>query len=81
MLTTTSIISDATLPEGVINGFNAAGTLIVSVRYMPHVERLVGTEADEDAVVSWRTSPSDVRRIAHIAAWNSQPGLPVQGNG
>lgn len=74
-----SIIVDTTMPEGVINGFSADGVLIVSVRYMPNVERLVGTEADEKRCVSWRASRADARRIAYIAAWNSQPGLPCDG--
>lgn len=75
------IISDTTVEDGILNGFDANGFLIVSLKYMPIYERIIGDEADEREVKVWRMSPGGARRIAAITAWNtSVPRNPTHGN-
>lgn len=77
----TRIVGDPAVPEGVMNGFRD-GRLIVSLRYIPDVQWLIGTEADQDSVQIWHASPGSMRRIAAVAAWNSarNPRWPTVGN-
>lgn len=79
MFATSSIFTDTTLADGIINGYNERGVLIVSLRYMPTVERILGRLHDEADVKSWHVSPEGARRIAAIYAWNSTPGRPTAG--
>jgi len=77
----TTVVTDDALPDGLMHGFNCTGDLVVSLRYMPTYERLIGDEAAERTVTSWRISGSGARRIASIAAWNSYGGeYPTQGS-
>lgn len=79
---TPCIVIDHELPDGMMNGMGADGELIVSMRYMPKFERLVGTQDDESEVHTWRVSADSARRIAAISAWNSYeaPDHPTAGS-
>lgn len=74
------IISDTTLEDGILNGFNADGVLVVSLKYMPVFQRLLGAEKDEKSVKVWHVSPGGARRVAAISAWNTMPGNPTSGS-
>lgn len=77
----TSIITDVDIADGILHGFDVEGQLIVSMRYMPRYERLMGTEGDEKLVTTWHVSPDGARRIASIAAWRSMaPEYPTAGS-
>lgn len=77
----TGIIADKNLADGILNGFDANGFLIVSMRYMPVFERIIGDEKDEKSVKEWRVSPGGARRVAAISAWQStSPIYPTVGN-
>lgn len=78
----TRVVTDPELPDGRLDGYGASGALIVSLKYIPNFERLVGTADDEREVATWHVSPGGVRRIAAVAAWNSQmyPRHPTAGN-
>lgn len=77
--TTTRVISDPSIPDGIMHGLNADGQLVVQIRYMPDYERILGSEADDRVVVRWLMSPQGARRIASIAAWNAT-GNQTWGN-
>lgn len=74
------IVADPAMAEGLLNGFDADGELVVSTIYMPVFRRLIGNEAAEQRVTSWHVAPSGVRRIALIGAWNRAEDYPTVGN-
>lgn len=78
--TTATIVPDPSLADGLLNGHNADGALIVSMQYMPVFKRLIGEPIDERSVTSWHVSPQGARRIVAIGAWNSMAFHPTAGN-
>ena len=67
----TTLVTDAELSDGMMNGFDCTGALVVSMRYIPDVHYFIGDRTSEKNVTTWRVSPGGARRIASIAAWNS----------
>lgn len=81
MMASTPLVADSALPDGQLDGYGVAGTLIVSLQYMPVFKRLVGTEDDEREVSQWHISPGGARRMAAISAWRTTaPHWPTMGS-
>lgn len=77
--TANRVVSDPSIPNGHLHGYNAAGELVVQLQYMPEYHRILGDERDERTVVKWLVSPDGARRVASIAAWNAT-GNGTRGN-
>lgn len=63
------LIADEKIAEGEYHGYDVTGALIVRKSYAPNLRWIIGTAADEDRVVEWRTSAEGRRRMAACMLW------------